>query len=166
MEVSVAQQDLERLDRLEADTLLLFFPEEEGPLGGLPGLVDWRLTGRLSRYLQRGWFTGGRGEKLLMPTHLRLPMVRILGFGIGPPSELDLEAVERIGELAGRTLKEARAKSVALALPGEPEAVEAIRDSFRVLRRGLSRQFDGPVVLLGDVKLLKEAVDELPGARS
>jgi hypothetical protein len=158
METTVVDADLEHLDGLDADTLLLFLPEEPGPLSGLAGLVDWRLTGGLSRYLMRGWFSGARGEKLLIPTHGRLPAGRVVGIGLGPRGELDLDGIEVAAEVAGKTLKAAKVKSVACGLPGEPDPPGALSDVASRLRAGLSRHFDGRVCLLGEAKALREAV--------
>lgn len=157
METTVAEEDLEHLDALDADTLLLFFPEEDGPLQGLAGLVDWRLTGRLSRYLMRGWFTGAVGEKLLMPTHGRLVPIRVLGVGVGPREKLDLDGVEAAAEIAGKALKEAKVRAVACALPGEPTPPGSIAKTAERLKRGLGRHFDGRVILLGESKALRDA---------
>ena len=160
MEISVLQQDLEHVDGLDTDTLLLFLPDHQGPFQGLAGLVDWRLTGRLSRYLQRGWLHGGKGESHLMPAHDRLPVRRLVGIGMGPAEKLDVKAIEDLAEQAGRALAAAKAPSVACSLPGEPSAEDEMMRVFRVLRRGLSRHFDGRLVILGDAKALREIIDE------
>ncbi len=159
VEITIVHQDLEHLDRLEADTLLLFLPDEEGPFAGFAGLVDWRLTGGLSRYLIKGWLRGEMGKSYLMPAAGRLPVQRLLGIGIGRPGQLDMRSVENLAELAGGKLAAARSTSVACALPGEPTSRDEVRSTFRVLRRGLSRHFDGRLVLIGDAKLLREVVE-------
>ena len=58
---------LEALDPLPVDTVCLFVSEDERPLGGAAGFVDWRLCGQLSRLLVDGFFKGTRGESLLLP---------------------------------------------------------------------------------------------------
>ena len=160
MEVSIVQRDLEHLDQLDSDTLLLFLPEDDGPLVGLAGLVDWRLTGRLSRYLVRGWLSGEKGEKLLMPSHGRVPVDRLVGVGIGKPDALTMDSIEELASLAGRTLADARSAAAACAVPGEPEAPEEMKKAFSRLRKGLSRHFQGRLVVLGDTKILREALTE------
>src|SRR6266446_3210351 len=44
----------------------------ERPLTGLAGLVDWRLSGRLSRLIRAGLVIGAAGEALLTPPGMRL----------------------------------------------------------------------------------------------
>ncbi len=149
MEVVAVEKDLEHLDLLDADTLLLFLVQGEEPITGLAGLVDWRLTGRLSRYVLRGWFTGVRGEKVLMPSHDRLPVCRLLGIGSGPRDSLDLDVIRTLAELAGEALHDAKVGSVACAPPGEPESPGDVKETVRALREGLSKRFNGRLILVG-----------------
>ena len=65
------------------DALCLFVGEDDRPLPGSAGYVDWRLCGALSRVLQSGFFVGARGDSLLLPTDGRFPVPRIFVIGLG-----------------------------------------------------------------------------------
>lgn len=58
MEVSFVVPDLRRLDELKSEAIALAFFEDERPLRGAMGLLDWRLCGALSRLILRGRASG------------------------------------------------------------------------------------------------------------
>ena len=72
MELSYYPLTMEALDQADAEALCLFVSEDERPLTGLAGLVDWRLSGRLSRMIRAGLVIGAAGEALLTPPGMRL----------------------------------------------------------------------------------------------
>ncbi len=148
MIVEVHELSLPGLDALAADGLALFIDQRERPLVGLAGLCDWRLCGHLSRVIATGFFGGNGGETLLMPTDGRLPVARLLAFGLGESGASDREAqLGRALEVAHRAGLGALALSIDF-LSEEPEAAAAA--GARVARRGgLARQ-----VIVGDVKVL------------
>src|SRR5262249_60449693 len=83
--ISTVALTLESLDPLPVDTVCLFVPEDERPLTGAAGYVDWRLCGQLSRLLVDGFFKGSRGESLLLPSNGRIggPRGVVVGLGRG-----------------------------------------------------------------------------------
>src|SRR5512137_951467 len=99
--IEVAELSLATLDALDVDALALLVGEER-PLQGLPGLVDWRLAGALTRTLLDGLYAAGPGEALLLPTAGRLPVARLVALGLPPErGEGGFEAaVGRLCELA------------------------------------------------------------------
>lgn len=60
--------------------------ENERPLRGLAGLLDWRLKGALSGFIRVGTLTGKEGELCYLPVqhHDRLIHCFFLGRGINP----------------------------------------------------------------------------------
>ncbi|MGA9526166.1 MAG: M17 family peptidase N-terminal domain-containing protein [Myxococcaceae bacterium] len=111
---------LEALDALgDVDALCLFVAEEDRPLRGTAGFVDWRLCGALSRVLLEGFFHGAEGESLLLPAGGRLPMKRIFVVGIGSRRKLDAAALGRLLSNTSEMLQRAKVPSVAIELPGE-----------------------------------------------
>ncbi len=115
------------------DTLLLPVPEDERPLRGDAGWIDWRLCGEISRHLLSGYVTGKSGEAILFPGRAPLRATRVLLLGVGPRAGLSDGVVQRMmGEAAGR-LRELGSRSVLLALPSGIELERSARD----LRRGL-----------------------------
>jgi hypothetical protein len=126
MRVVLQELSLPGLDQLSADGLALFIDRRVRPLQGLAGLCDWRLCGQLSRVLETGFFQGTGGENLLMPTAGRLPVARLLVFGIGESAEGDAAEAQlaRALEVAHR----AGLKSLALSidfLAADPERAAA-----------------------------------------
>jgi hypothetical protein len=158
MKVDVLPAGFETVDRLEADTLVLFVPEDVRPLTGLGGLVDWRLTGRLSRWLSRAWLTGAEGEKVLSPGLEHVAVGRLLAFGVGKAEALDAGRIREAGRAAGRALKEAHAGSVVTAVPGDPTPPLPLEDAAKALVAGLEDGgFEGRVTLVGDPEALGKA---------
>ncbi len=128
MSVTSHEISLESLDALgDVDALCLFVAEDERPLRGTAGFVDWRLCGALSRVLLEGFFRGTEGECLLLPTGGRLPMKRIFVVGIGSRRKLDPAGLGRILSNASEMLQRAKVPSVALEVPGEGTLDEKAR---------------------------------------
>lgn len=117
MEVSFVLPDLRRLDELKSEALALVLFEDERPLRGALGLVDWRLTGQISRLLLRGHARGAPGEAVLVPTRPRLPFEKLFLFGAGRRAELDEARFRRVVDRALTTLDRARVRASVLGLP-------------------------------------------------
>ena len=122
------------------DTLLLPVPEDERPLRGDAGWIDWRLCGEISRRLLSGCVTGKFGEAILFPGRAPLRAARVLLLGVGPRAGLREGLVQRMmGEAAGR-LRELRSHSALLALPSGIELEHRAADLLRGLVLGLASQ--------------------------
>ncbi len=122
------------------DTLLLPVPEDERPLRGDAGWIDWRLCGEISRHLLSGCVTGKSGEAILFPGRAPLRAARVLLLGVGPRAGLRDGLVQRMmGEAAGR-LRELQSRSALLALPSGIELERSAADLLRGLVLGLSSQ--------------------------
>ncbi len=130
------EPSLEALDGLDGcDALCLFIAEDDRPLSGAAGFVDWRLGGGLSRVLQQGFFVGALDDRLLIPTSGNLPVPRIFAVGVGVEAGLDAARLGRVLEGAAAMLKKAGVGSVALALPrgaalGDEARVDALKRHF------------------------------------
>ncbi|HTS80682.1 MAG TPA: M17 family peptidase N-terminal domain-containing protein [Myxococcaceae bacterium] len=150
--VSTVPLSLEALDPLAVDTLCLFVTEDERPLTGAAGYVDWRLCGQLSRLLVDGFFKGTRGESMLLPSSGRIGAPRVVVLGLGPGGDALHESTLR-GALsqAADVLNRARVDSVALELPGRAalpaqERTSAFTEAFVPAFRGarVTLLADGP----------------------
>jgi hypothetical protein len=88
------------------------------PLRGAAGLIDWRLSGRLSSLIQSGRLTGAEGEQLLVTTGGRLPWPAAMIMGLGSRVAFSTtrfrDAVHRVLVAAGGL----GAHDVAVGLPG------------------------------------------------
>jgi hypothetical protein len=151
--VSSVPLTLDALDPLPVDTVCLFVSEDERPLGGAAGFVDWRLCGQLSRLLVDGFFKGTRGESLLLPSNGRIGAPRLVVLGLGPGGQALHPGVLRTAlSQAADVLNRARVDSVALELPGRgsmpaQERTSAFDEAFAPAFRGtrVTLLADGPV---------------------
>jgi Cytosol aminopeptidase family, N-terminal domain len=110
--------DLHALDQIGTEILVACVASDERPPHGVAGLVDWRLAGRLSRMMHRGFFTGALGEVLLIPAKPKLPFDKVVLFGIGERANFDEEVYRAcLGHIL-HTLKGLRARSAVAELPG------------------------------------------------
>lgn len=149
MDVGFVTPDLRRLDELKSEALALSFFEDERPLRGALGLVDWRLCGQVSRLLLRGRASGAFGETVLVPTRPRLSFEKLFLFGAGRFADLDEARFEAVVERMLTTLDRARVRASVVALPGrslERPAPERAMELF--LRRAASHPEQDSVVLV------------------
>ncbi len=160
-------------DLLGVDTLCLFVAEDERPLKGTAGYVDWRMCGALSRVLLDRFFIGSPGDCLLIPSDGKIAMSRIFAVGIGNIEGFGLDSLIRTMGDAGRMLSRAQVRTVALEIPGNGKVEEAMRAAALVNQ--FVPQFSGAhVAVLSDkgvARLLTGAgrpaskkVQSIPGA--
>ena len=135
--MTAAQEpSLESLDGLGAcDALCLFLAEDDRPLSGAAGYIDWRMNGGLSRVLMQGFFVGAADDTLLIPTSAGLSVSRLFAVGVGKEASLDAGRLGKVLEGAAAMLKKAGVASVALALPrgaalSDEVRVEALKKHF------------------------------------
>lgn len=139
MEVHFLTPTLQALDDLKTEALCLPHFEEERPLRGVAGLVDWRLCGGLSRLLLSGQVSGKRGTRLMMPGRPRLAAERLLLLGAGAQASFDADAFEGACDDLLQTLGGLKLRGAAVALPGRVwesiDAEQAIEVFLDVSRR-------------------------------
>ncbi len=118
MDVHFALYDLPSLDQLKTEALCVPFFSDERPLRGAPGLLDWRLCGRVSEYLVRGAMRGDLGEAVLMPARPRLMAERLLWLGAGAQADLSESTFRAFVRVLFERLGGLRVRTAALVLPG------------------------------------------------
>lgn len=123
MDVRFVTPDLRRLDELKSEAIALPFFEDERPLRGALGLVDWRLCGQISRLLVRGRARGTVRDTVLIPTRPRLPFEKLVLFGAGRLEELDDARFANVVDRMLTTLDQARVRASVIALPGRSRGV-------------------------------------------
>ena len=129
MTVTTHEIGLEGIDGLAGvDSLCLFVGNDERPLKGTSGFVDWRLCGGLSRVLIKGFFKGEPDDWLLLPSQGRVPPIRIFVAGLGPTGTLTAQRLGSALAGAARTLTRAKVEAVAFEIPG----AGALDDQARV----------------------------------
>jgi hypothetical protein len=133
--------------------------EDERPLRGVSGFVDWRLCGRLSRILMDGFFVGQKHDTLLPPSEGRIAVPRIFAVGLGSTVGLGSNVLSEILTGAAGMLAKAKIGSVAVEVPGQGSLDDATR--AEVMRQVFLAQFKGGrVAVLADKplgKLIKAA---------
>lgn len=121
MDVHFAPADLTTLDQLKTEALCLPVLSDERPLRGAPGLVDFRLCGRISELLVLGHLTGRVHEAVLIPARPRLMAERLLFLGAGPRDALDTPRLRAVLADTLARLVALKVRSAALVLPGRPQ---------------------------------------------
>lgn len=141
MNVTTHEPGFDSLDSLaDLEALCVFVGEDERPLRGIAGFLDWRMCGGLSRVLVSEFFKGAAGDCLLLPSNGRIAIPRIFVCGLGPTTA----AKEGFGSLmtgAADRLTKAKIRSVALELPALPGVDETER--ARVVRERFLPKFKG-----------------------
>ena len=157
-----------------ADTILVPVPEDERPLRGDAGLVDWRLCGLISEQLRSGYVSGQLGEAALLPGARPLSPSRILlvGTGSAPPRGGSRPILRAMRSAAGKLLM-MRSPAALLACPGAIDFADDAVSLLRGLVHGLAEnQSDlGLHIILPDgarkERALLTALSEVvPGAHS
>jgi hypothetical protein len=129
------EPSLESIDGLkDIEALCVFVTDDDRPLTGAAGYLDWRMCGSLSRVLLRGFFKGDRGEQLLMPTNGGVSTVKLFAVGAGPSKTLDASTLGLLLESSALMLKRAGVASVAISLPkcalDEAAKADAVKKRF------------------------------------
>lgn len=137
---------LDSLDALTGiEAVCCFVVEDERPLSGAAGFLDWRLCGGLSRILGSGFFVGAPGDKLLLPTDARIPAPKVFAVGLGRSTGVTALGLEHALSQAAAMLSRAKVDSVALAFPVLPRAVAQSRDEL--VDRAFAPHFSGAVAV-------------------
>lgn len=101
------------LDGLDVDALVLLIGEDERPLTGAAGLLDWRMCGWLSQQLLAGVFSGKAGEKVLTWPAGRVGVPAVVLLGVGPTAGVK-DGLGNILDGLSTVLEQAGLKRVAL----------------------------------------------------
>jgi hypothetical protein len=114
MDVIISQ---ETVDFQESDLLISGLFQDDRPLRGSSGWIDWRLNGMLSRLLTENRLKGELREKLLIPSQGRVYSRLILLFGMGRAREYSYLSVREIFPFMLETFKDLKASHICLSLP-------------------------------------------------
>ncbi len=137
---------LDALDALSGiEALCCFVTEDERPLSGATGFLDWRLCGQLSKILGSGFFVGAPGDKLLVPSDERVPARKVFAVGLGRAQGVTALGLEHALTQSAAMLTRAGVASVALAFPALPKAVAQSREEL--IDRSFAPHFQGAVAV-------------------
>jgi hypothetical protein len=109
----------EEIDVQECDVLVTGFFQDERPLKGSSGWMDWRLNGMLSRFLIEKRLTGDWQETTLIPSQGRVMPRMILLLGLGKVKEYSYLRLRELSPYLLETLKRLNTSNLCLSLPYE-----------------------------------------------
>lgn len=131
MDVRFVPLELARIDQLRIEAVFLPFFEDERPLRGAAGLLDWRLCGALSELIRAGRITGARGELTLLLGNGRLPFDKVVLIGEGPSAAFNASVATAVTAQLLDAAKGLRLRGFACALPGRSRATVRASDATR-----------------------------------
>ena len=119
MELHFVAPDLTKLDApMAAEVVACCVYEDEMPMRGLAGLVDWRMAGKLSALEREGFLRGETSEVLCVPGRPRVPFDKVLLFGLGKRASFDDEACKKALAHVIRVLEGLRVRRAVVEIPG------------------------------------------------
>jgi hypothetical protein len=101
MEVIISS---EPIDRQECQLVEAGFFEDERPLRGPTGLLDWRLNGAISREIINGRITGRFRETVIIPSRRRIQSPKILLIGLGSARRISYPKLREVSAHLLQTL--------------------------------------------------------------
>jgi len=107
----------EAVDVQECEILVTGLFQDERPLKGSCGWIDWRLNGKLSHFLADKKLTGTWKETTLIPSEGRVTPTVILLVGLGRVRDYSYLRVRELCPYLLETLRKMRASSFNLSLP-------------------------------------------------
>jgi len=132
----------EAVDLQECDVLVTGIFQDERPLKGSSGWIDWRLNGILSHFLIEKRLTGDWKETTLIPSNARLTSPMILLIGLGKVRDYSYLRLRECSPHLLETLKNLKASKICLSLPsGERYNVDCGK-SVEVLIEGFADCLD------------------------
>jgi hypothetical protein len=105
------------VDALECDLLVSGLFQDERPIKGTSGWIDWRLNGRISRLVMDKRLTGDWKETTLIPSRGRIAPRMILLVGLGRTREYSSIRLRDLFAHVLETVRNLRASSICLSLP-------------------------------------------------
>jgi hypothetical protein len=132
MDLRFLAPDIRRLEEASAEVLACCAWEDERPMRGVVGLLDWRMAGRLNAIAKEQFFEGRVDELLLVPGKPALPFEKVLVLGLGPRASFDDAIFKRAILRLMKTLEGLHVRRAVVELPGrhdgriEPERATEI----------------------------------------
>jgi hypothetical protein len=130
------------VDLQECDILAIGFFQDERPLKGSSGWIDWRLNGILSHFLIEKRLTGDWKETTLIPSRGRVIPPIILLFGLGKVRDYGYLRLRELSSHLLETLKNLKTPNICLSLPYEEHYNMDCGKSAKVLIEGIADCLD------------------------
>jgi hypothetical protein len=146
------------LDEIPGQLALVTAFEDVRPLKGRAGLVDWRLNGRLSKFIRDSKFQGTKGEALLMPTRGRIDSSELLLLGVGPKTTIRDSEIPHLLTLIVEKVLHKKCASFSLSLTDLIPGMFEWRNAVRLFVSMISgREEDLSVTLVEDGAFVEDA---------
>ena len=107
----------EGVDVQESDILVSGFFQDERPLKGSSGWIDWRFNGMLSRFLMEKKLTGNWKEATLIPSQGRVISKMILLLGLGKVRDYSYLRLRELSPYLLETLWKLNVFNICLSFP-------------------------------------------------
>ena len=140
----------EAVDVQECDIIVVGFFLDERPLRGASGWIDWRLNGRLSRFIQAKRLTGEWKETILVPSEGRLVAPLILLIGLGRVREYGPLRLRELSAHLIMTLQGIQVPNICLSFPCEGAYNIDCGKTAEVLVEGIADCLDRDPRLTGE----------------
>ena len=151
VELAWVERDLRAVDRLTGDAAVGSIFDDERPPRGLAGLIDWRMSGRVSTLCQRSFVSGKAGELFLTPGRPRLPFEKVLIVGLGPRARFEASTYRLVLDRVLRALADLQVRRATIDLPGRHAGAIEPTVAFETLRALLAEGvFDFEAITLLD----------------
>jgi hypothetical protein len=170
VEIEWIERDLRALDASAGEILVAAIHSDERPPGGVLSLIDWRMSGRISRHCIGGFLSGNAGERFLLPGRPRISFDKLLLIGVGPRSAADESAVREGLSVMIDALAALEVRRAAIDLPGRHRGVVTPSRALELLETVLSsRRSSLETVSVIDDREMSRAVEAFrtrPGRRN
>jgi Cytosol aminopeptidase family, N-terminal domain len=133
---------IEEIDLQECELLVTGFFEDERPLKGTTGLIDWRLNGTISHFVKQGRMTGEWRETTLIPSRGRVIPPLILFLGLGKVRDYSTLRLRDLFPGLFDTLRNLKSSKVCLSFPSNEEYNVDCGKSAEVLLEGMADCFN------------------------
>jgi len=133
---------IEDVDLQECELLVTGFFQDERPLKGTSGLIDWRLNGMLSHLLKEGKMTGEWQETTLIPSYGRVIPQLILFLGLGKVRDYSTLRLRDLSPRLFQTLRNLKSSKVCLSFPSNERYKVDCGKSAEVLLEGMADRFN------------------------
>ena len=138
------------IDVQECDLIVTGFFLDERPLRGASGWIDWRLNGRLSRFILAKRLSGEWKETTLVPSEGRLVAPLILLIGLGRVKEYGPFRLRELSAHLIMTLQGIQVPNICLAFPCEGTYSIDCGKTAEVLVEGIADCLDRVPRLTGE----------------
>ncbi len=129
---------IEDVDLQECELLVTGFFQDERPLKGTTGLIDWRMNGTISHLVKEGRINGEWQETTLIPSQGRVIPPLILFLGLGKVRDYSTLRLRDLFPHLFDTLRDLRSSKVCLSFPSDEQYNVDCGKSAEVLLEGMA----------------------------